>query len=47
MLPRSITAHKADSFDGWMITDGIHGGHCTMDDIKDTWGKAWAAIYDV
>jgi hypothetical protein len=41
MFPSPIAANKADSFDGGVITDGIHGGCCTMNDIKDAGGKTW------
>jgi len=39
MLPGSIAANKTNSFDGWVVTNGIYSGCCTMNNIQDAGRK--------
>ena len=32
-----IAANKTNSFDGWVVANGIHDGHSTVHHVQDTW----------
>lgn len=40
MLACPIATNKADGFDGRMVTDGVDGGYCAVNNVEHTRGEA-------